>query len=145
MRSSRERAGRGVRVGLHHRERGRVRGVPAGHQLVGARASAAERLKPGGSQAGCYIRVLLVHSERITMSIAARTMARSLFIGVIAAAALVACGKKESAQSTAGEPAAEEKVLNLSIWNDYLADDTIANFQSETGIEVSVTNYGSNE
>ena len=40
---------------------------------------------------------------------------------------------------------AEEKVLNLYIWNDYLAEDTIANFEKETGIKVSVSNYGSNE
>jgi putrescine transport system substrate-binding protein len=39
----------------------------------------------------------------------------------------------------------QDKVLNLYIWNDYLADDTIANFEKETGIKVSVSNYGSNE
>ena len=44
-----------------------------------------------------------------------------------------------------GQSAAEEKVLNLYIWNDYLAEDTIANFEKETGIKVSVSNYGSNE
>ena len=36
-------------------------------------------------------------------------------------------------------------MLNLYIWNDYLAEDTIANFEKETGIKVSVSNYGSNE
>src|SRR5664279_5098814 len=39
----------------------------------------------------------------------------------------------------------EEKVLNLYIWNDYLAPDTLSNFEKETGIRVSVSNYGSNE
>jgi putrescine transport system substrate-binding protein len=61
---------------------------------------------------------------------------------------LAACGKKEEAAPTAGAPppaAAEEKVLNLYIWNDYLAPDTISNFEKETGIKVSVSNYGSNE
>jgi putrescine transport system substrate-binding protein len=81
------------------------------------------------------------------MSIAAKSMVRSLLVGVFVAAALTACGKKEEAPPASAEaqPAAEEKVLNLSIWNDYLADDTIANFEKETGIKVSVTNYGSNE
>jgi putrescine transport system substrate-binding protein len=81
------------------------------------------------------------------MSIAAKSMVRSLCVGVVVAAALTACGKKEEAPSsgTAAQPAAEEKVLNLSIWNDYLAEDTLANFEKETGIKVSVTNYGSNE
>jgi putrescine transport system substrate-binding protein len=36
-------------------------------------------------------------------------------------------------------------VLNLYIWNDYLAEETIPNFEKETGIKVSVSNYGSNE
>jgi putrescine transport system substrate-binding protein len=81
------------------------------------------------------------------MTIAANSMVRSLCVGIVVAAALTACGKKEEAPSAgaAAQPAAEEKVLNLSIWNDYLADDTIANFEKETGIKVSVTNYGSNE
>jgi putrescine transport system substrate-binding protein len=73
---------------------------------------------------------------------------RSVLAGVVAVIALTACGKKEEAPppgAEAAKPAAEEKVLNLSIWNDYLADDTIANFEKETGIKVSVTNYGSNE
>lgn len=58
---------------------------------------------------------------------------------------LAACGKKDEAAPDAAAPAAEEKVLNLYIWNDYLAEDTVANFEKETGIKVSVTNYGSNE
>jgi putrescine transport system substrate-binding protein len=78
---------------------------------------------------------------------AARSAVRSLLLGAVAATALVACGKKEEAasQGAAAQPAAEEKVLNLYIWNDYLAPDTIPNFEKETGIKVSVSNYGSNE
>jgi putrescine transport system substrate-binding protein len=76
----------------------------------------------------------------------AASSARLLLIGLLATAALVACGKKEeAAPAAAAEPAGEEKVLNLYIWNDYLAEDTIANFEKETGIKVSVSNYGSNE
>jgi putrescine transport system substrate-binding protein len=65
--------------------------------------------------------------------------------GIAIVLGLGACGKKEEAPATAGQPAAEEKVLNLYIWNDYLADDTIPNFEKETGIKVAVSNYGSNE
>ncbi len=81
------------------------------------------------------------------MTIATRPPLRSLLLSVVIAAALTACGKKEAAPAgaDAGQPAGEEKVLNLSIWNDYLAEDTIANFEKETRIRVSVTNYGSNE
>jgi putrescine transport system substrate-binding protein len=83
------------------------------------------------------------------MHILASRVARSLLVGITFAAALTACGKKEAApaggDSAATQPAAEEKVLNLYIWNDYLAPDTISNFEKETGIKVSVTNFGSNE
>ena len=81
------------------------------------------------------------------MTIAAKSLVRSLIIGIAAVAALSACGKKEEAPAAGVEakPAGEEKVLNLYIWNDYLADDTISNFEKETGIKVAVSNYGSNE
>ncbi len=82
------------------------------------------------------------------MKIAASPVVRSLSVGLLAAAALVACGKKEEAPpqgEAAAQPAAEEKMLNLYIWNDYLAPDTLSNFEKETGITVSVSNYGSNE
>ncbi|MBX9714955.1 MAG: spermidine/putrescine ABC transporter substrate-binding protein PotF, partial [Burkholderiaceae bacterium] len=32
--------------------------------------------------------------------------------------------------------AAEPKVLNIYNWSDYIADDTIKNFEKETGIKV---------
>jgi len=75
-----------------------------------------------------------------------KNFARSVLIATAAAALLAACGKKEETPAAAaGAPAEEEKVLNLYIWNDYLAEDTIANFEQETGIKVSVSNFGSNE
>lgn len=41
--------------------------------------------------------------------------------------------------------AAEEKVLNIYNWSDYIADDTIKNFEKETGIKVNYDNYDANE
>jgi len=41
--------------------------------------------------------------------------------------------------------AAEEKVLNIYNWSDYIADDTIKNFEKETGIKVRYDNFDSNE
>jgi putrescine transport system substrate-binding protein len=61
---------------------------------------------------------------------------------------LAACSGGSSSGPAANDATAargEEKVLNLYIWNDYLAPDTISNFEKETGIMVSVSNYGSNE
>lgn len=41
--------------------------------------------------------------------------------------------------------AEEEKVLNVYNWSDYIADDTIKNFEKETGIKVRYDNFESNE
>ena len=40
---------------------------------------------------------------------------------------------------------AEEKVLNVYNWSDYIAEDTIRNFEKETGIKVRYDNFDSNE
>src|SRR3954465_9315529 len=52
-------------------------------------------------------------------------------------AGLVFCGPAASA--------AEPKVLNVYNWSDYIADDTIAKFEAETGIKVTYDVYDSNE
>ena len=44
-----------------------------------------------------------------------------------------------------GALAAEPKVLNIYNWSDYIADDTIKNFEKDTGIKVNYDNYDSNE
>ena len=41
--------------------------------------------------------------------------------------------------------ASEEKVLNVYNWSDYLAPDTIANFEKESGIKVRYDIFDSNE
>ena len=64
-------------------------------------------------------------------------MNKSLVLAaIIAAAALSACGKKEEPKTAAPVAAvnAEEKVLNVYNWPDYVAQDMIANFEKETGL-----------
>ena len=39
----------------------------------------------------------------------------------------------------------EEKVLNVYNWSDYIGDDTIRNFEKETGIKVRYDDFDSNE
>jgi spermidine/putrescine-binding protein len=39
----------------------------------------------------------------------------------------------------------EAKTLNFYNWTDYIADDTIPNFQKQTGIKVTYDNYSSND
>ena len=41
--------------------------------------------------------------------------------------------------------AEEEKILNVLNWSDYIAEDTIRNFERETGIRVHYDNFDSNE
>jgi putrescine transport system substrate-binding protein len=62
------------------------------------------------------------------------------------------CGKQEADTSeakpdaAAAAPAADgENVLNIYNWSDYLAEDTIPNFEKETGIKVRYDIFDSNE
>ena len=46
--------------------------------------------------------------------------------------------------AVSGHALAEES-LNVYNWSDYIAEDTIANFEAETGIKVTYDVYDSNE
>jgi len=74
---------------------------------------------------------------------------RQGLLGVAVTLALVACGQGEKAkdgEQAADTPAAaEEKVVNVYNWSDYIAEDTIANFEKETGIKVNYDMYDGNE
>jgi putrescine transport system substrate-binding protein len=76
-------------------------------------------------------------------------MNKHLWSLVLSALALVACGKKEEAPKAvvASAPAAsaEEKVLNVYNWPDYIAQDMVANFTRETGIKVNYQTFENNE
>ncbi|WP_256646688.1 polyamine ABC transporter substrate-binding protein [Thermomonas paludicola] len=59
---------------------------------------------------------------------------------------LTACGGKPAAEATSGKPTgAEEHVLNVYNWSDYVAPDTIADFEKATGIKVNYDVYSENE
>jgi len=69
---------------------------------------------------------------------------------LIGATLLAGCGGKSGSTgsaapsgTTAAKPAA--KVLNLYIWSDYLASDTLSSFEKATGIHVNLALYDSNE
>jgi putrescine transport system substrate-binding protein len=66
----------------------------------------------------------------------------------IAACLLVACGDKsaDGAASTDGKTSGgEEKTLNVYNWSDYIAEDTIPNFEKKTGVKVVYDVFDSNE
>lgn len=67
---------------------------------------------------------------------------------------LSACGDRKSgtASGSAEKPGAaadtgtaKGQVLNLYIWSDYLAADTLSNFEKQTGIKVHVAYFDTNE
>ena len=67
---------------------------------------------------------------------------------------LTACGDRKSgaASGSAEKPGAaadagtpKGQVLNLYIWSDYLAADTLSNFEKQTGIKVHVAYFDTNE
>ena len=64
-------------------------------------------------------------------------MRHGIVIGALAASAALA--------GATGAFAAEEKVLNVYNWSDYIAEDTIATFEAETGIKVNYDVFDSNE
>lgn len=65
-----------------------------------------------------------------------RTAPARLRHALVASLALMAMGAAH---------AQEEKVLNVYNWSNYIAPDTIANFEKETGIKVRYDNFDSNE
>ena len=60
--------------------------------------------------------------------------------GVLGALAVLVSGV-----SAGPARAEEEKILNVYNWSDYIAEDTIANFEKETGIKVRYDNFDNNE
>jgi putrescine transport system substrate-binding protein len=57
---------------------------------------------------------------------------------------LSACGGGKP-PADGDSPAASPKVLNLYIWSDYLAPNTLSDFEKQTGIKVHVAYYDTNE
>ena len=61
--------------------------------------------------------------------------------------AVAACGKKESGEQAqqSGAAAQEEKVLHVFNWSDYIAEDTVPNFEKQSGIKVTYDVFDSND
>ncbi len=80
---------------------------------------------------------------------------KQLWSLAVLALALAACGKKEDPSAAPAVPAAasapaavanaEEKVLNIYNWPDYIAKDMVVNFEKESGIKVNYQTFENNE
>ena len=66
-----------------------------------------------------------------------------LWLLAVFAIALAGCDKKEEPSATSVN--AEEKVLNIYNWPDYIAKDMVANFTKESGIKVNYQTFENNE
>lgn len=77
-------------------------------------------------------------------------MNKTLLVTLVGALLLTSCGKNEppkaSVEKAASAPAAaEEKLLNVYNWPDYIAQDMLAEFTKATGIKVNYQTFENNE
>ncbi len=75
---------------------------------------------------------------------------RAGLVGLAATIALAGCGKKEEQAPAAASPApaaapAEEKVVNVYNWSDYIDPAMLEAFTKETGIKVNYDVFDNNE
>ena len=72
---------------------------------------------------------------------------RTVLTAVALVLAVAACGKKEQAEQAQqpGGAAQEEKVLHVFNWSDYIAEDTVPNFEKQSGIKVTYDVFDSND
>src|ERR1700722_552839 len=70
---------------------------------------------------------------------------RTAILALACVFGLSGCGGGKSPGDTAAKPAAGAKVLNLYIWSDYLAADTLSKFETQYGIKVHPAYYDTNE
>lgn len=66
----------------------------------------------------------------------------------IAVCLLAACGGKSDSGTASGEGKSggdDDKTLNVYNWSDYIAEDTIPNFEKKTGVKVVYDVFDSNE
>jgi len=67
---------------------------------------------------------------------------RATCVAVAALLSLSACGTHDKSSARAG---GAEKVVNVYSWIDYIAPDTVADFEKETGITVRYDTFDNNE
>jgi len=79
----------------------------------------------------------VVHRAAIEFRLSVRMLKAPLAMALSCTLSLAACGAR-------GKPPAAE-TLNIYSWADYIAPDTVANFERETGIKVHYSTFDTNE
>jgi putrescine transport system substrate-binding protein len=71
---------------------------------------------------------------------------RAQATAILLCTTLAACGgKPDDGTATKGEKGGESKQVNVYNWSDYIAEDTVPNFEKATGIKVTYDVFDSNE
>jgi putrescine transport system substrate-binding protein len=74
------------------------------------------------------------------------SVARTAILGMACALLLCACGGSKTGSASTASPGSDSgKLLNLYIWSDYLAPNTLSDFEKQTGIKVHVAYFDTNE
>jgi putrescine transport system substrate-binding protein len=103
---------------------------PSSHQAIGRADATGEKMRATRSL------------QWDTLQLKKQFIDGAAAIASIAAAIGVAVGVALPANAA---PAQEEKILNIYNWSDYIAADTVKNFEKETGIKVRYDVFDSNE
>jgi spermidine/putrescine-binding protein len=78
----------------------------------------------------------------------AESLTMGLGLGAIGSL-LAACGGREQARASANQATSDlgpiERELHIYNWSDYIAEDTVPNFEREFGVRVTYDTYESNE
>jgi putrescine transport system substrate-binding protein len=74
-----------------------------------------------------------------------RAVIQAASVTLLVVAALAGCSRQSGEPAAGAAPAAEEKVLNVYNWSDYIDPAVIEAFQKETGIAVTYDVFDSNE
>ena len=72
-------------------------------------------------------------------------MQKQMLVLALAATVLAACGKKEEAPAPGAAVPAEDKVVNVYNWPDYIAEDLVPNFEKASGLRVNYSTFENNE
>jgi len=64
---------------------------------------------------------------------------------LVVASSMISCGRSDPGTARTAEKIPEEKVVNLYFWSDYLAPDTLASFEKQTGVKVNLSYFDSYE
>src|SRR5690606_40086999 len=80
-----------------------------------------------------------------TSTVWGRTVMKYRISALLLAMIAAGCAREEGADGQAGTTGDSSRELHVYNWSDYIGEDTIANFEKETGIKVTYDVFDYNE